>query len=123
MSLATTIIGFCFVLKNTDFLFFALCKNLSSNFSPCNSWLSNLNRITGYKKNFFKSYFITCSYIQFLNSNNFAFLNAVLLSTCFMIAYTCAPPSYYTRRIRQLHNKAFTGPVTSGCVTAPCTMT
>lgn len=86
MSLATTIIGFCFVLKNTDFLFFALCKNLSSNFSPCNSWLSNLNRITGYKKNFFKSYFITCSYIQFLNSNNFAFLNAVLLSTCF---YDC----------------------------------
>ena len=122
MSLATTIIGFCFVLKNTDFLFFALCKNLSSNFSPCNSWLSNLNRITGYKKNFFKSYFITATssfstVIILPSSTQYCF------PPVFMIAYTCAPPSYYTRRIRQLHNKAFTGPVTSGCVTAPCTMT
>ena len=83
MTLTTTIVGFSLVFENTDFLFLALFENLGGYLSTCNGGLANLNIITGYEKNFVKSYFSAFFSVQFFYGDNLTFFNTVLFTTGF----------------------------------------
>ena len=122
MALATTVVGLSFVFENTNLSAFTLFQNLASNLCACNGWLTDLYAVAGYEKNFIKSYFCACFNVQFFNVMTLPSSTQYCLPPVLIIAYMCAPPLYYTRRIWQL-TKAFTEPSPCGCVMAPCTMT
>ena len=84
MALTTTVVGFCFVFENEDFLFFALSQHFCSYFSAFNNGSTYFNITVVNDCQYLVEYYVGINIgIQFFDENAVAFLDTILFSTCF----------------------------------------
>ena len=80
MALTTTVVGFCFVFENEDFLFFALSQYFCSYFSAFNNGSTYFNITVVNDCQYLVEYYVGINIgIQFFDENAVAFQHGTLL--------------------------------------------
>ena len=88
MALTTTVVGFCFVFENEDFLFSALSQYFCSYFSAFNTGSTYFNITVVNDCQYLVEYYVGINIgIQFFDENVVAFLTRYCFPPVLIIAY------------------------------------